>query len=63
MMLSDNEMIKFLSVNANFYNSQISLIRKIFDMCQKKTLNEEEDRLGGLLLLLLNVRENHWCIL
>ena len=65
MMLSDNEVIKFLSVNAYFCNSPIGLNRKFFNMYhmyQKKALSEEEEGLRGLLLSLLKTRENHWCI-
>ena len=62
MMLSDNEVIKFLSVNAYFCNSPIGLNRKFFNMCQKKALSGEEEGLHGLLLSLLKTRENHWCI-
>ena len=36
MMLSDNEVIKFLSVNAYFCNSSVGLNRKFFNMYKKK---------------------------
>ena len=62
MMLSDNEVIKLLSVNAYFCNSPVGLNRKFFNMYQKKALSEEEEGLSGLLLSLLKTRENHWCI-
>ena len=62
MMLSDNEVIKFLSINAHFCNSPVGLNRKFCNMYRKRKLNEEEENLSGLLLTLLNVRENHWCI-
>ena len=62
MMLSDNEVIKFLSVNAYFCNSLVGLNRKFFDVYQKKALSEEEEGLSGLLFSLLKTRENHWCI-
>ena len=53
MMLSDNEVIKFLSVNAYFCNSPVGLNRKFFNVYQKKALSEEEEGLSGLLLSLL----------
>ena len=62
MMLSDNEVITFLSVNAYFCNSHVGLNRKFFNVSQKKALSEEEEGLSGLLLSLLKTRENHWCI-
>ena len=62
MMLSDNEVIKFLSGNAYFCNSPVGLNRKFFNMYQEKALSEEEKGLSGLLLSLLKTRENHWCI-
>ena len=62
MMLSDNKVIRFLSVNAYFCNSPVGLNRKFFNMYQKKVLSEEEEGLGGLLLSVLKTRENHWCI-
>ena len=62
MMLSDNEVIKFLSVNAYFCNSPAGLNRTFFNVYQKKALREEEKGLSGLVLFLLKTRENHWCI-
>ena len=62
MMLSDNEVIKFLSVNAYFCNSPVGLSRKFFNVYQKKALSDEEEGLSGLLLSLLKTREYHWCM-
>ena len=62
MMLSDNEVIKCLSVNAYFCNSPVGLNRKFFNVYQNRALSEEEEGLSGLLLSLLKTRENHWCI-
>ena len=56
MMLSDNEVIKFLSVNAHFCSSPIGLNRKFFNMYKKRALGEEEESRSGLLLSLLNAR-------
>ena len=62
MMLSDNDVIKFLSVNAYFCNSPVGFNQKLFYVYQKKALSEEEEGLSGLLLSLLKTRENHWGI-
>ena len=62
MMLSDNDIIKFLSVNAYFCNSPDDLNWKFFNMYEKRALSEEEESLSGLLLSLLKARENHWYI-
>ena len=62
MMLSDNEVIKLLFVNAYFCNSPVGLNRKFFNVYQKKALSEEEEGLSGRLLSLFKTRENPWCI-
>ena len=63
-MLSDNEVIEFLSVNTYFCNSPVGSNRKFFNMYKKRAFSEEEDSLSGLLycLSLLKTREKHWCI-
>ena len=61
-MFSDNEEIKYRSVNAHFCNTPAGFSWTFFDMLKKKILNEEEESPGGQLLTLLNVREYRWCI-
>ena len=62
MMLSDNEVIQFLAVNAHFSHSPVGLNWKCFNRHKKRALSEEEVSLSGLLLSLLNVRKNRWGI-
>ena len=62
MMLIDKGAIKFPSVDAHFCITPVGLSRKLFSMHRKRTLGEEWERLSGLLLSLLNVPKNRWCI-
>jgi len=62
IMNSENAVMKLLALNAHFSNTPIGLNRKYINIYRKNILNDGQNSQIGLLISLLNVRDQHWHI-